>query len=60
MKLGDAVAKVAQPIARFIDFILGTKLEYCPGCRERRTILNEQTLWQVMGKLIRLHNPFKR
>lgn len=38
--LGDAVAVVAQPIARAVDAVLGTDLENCGGCRRRRAALN--------------------
>lgn len=38
--LGDAVAKVAQPIARGIDAIAGTNLQNCPTCPGRQQRLN--------------------
>ena len=38
--LGDAVAAVAQPIARAFDAAFGTHLEGCAGCAERRDALN--------------------
>ncbi len=38
--LGDAVAAVAQPIARGIDAVLGTKVAKCGGCKDRRDRLN--------------------
>lgn len=38
--LGDAVAAVAQPIARGIDWLLGTNLADCAGCSGRREKLN--------------------
>ena len=38
--LGDAVAVVAEPIARFSDAVLGTKLVGCGGCAQRRAALN--------------------
>lgn len=34
--LGDVVALVAKPAARFIDGMIGTDLVNCPGCEERR------------------------
>lgn len=40
MKLGDAVAIVAQPAARGIDAAFGTDLENCSGCAGRRNRLN--------------------
>lgn len=39
--LGDAVAFVAQPIARAIDRILGTNVEGCGGCKARKAALNK-------------------
>ncbi len=30
--LGDAVAAVAQPVAKAIDLVLGTDLQNCIGC----------------------------
>lgn len=38
--LGDAVALVAEPIARLSDAVLGTKLVGCGGCAQRRAALN--------------------
>jgi len=38
--LGDAVAVVAEPIARLSDAVLGTKLVGCGGCAQRRAALN--------------------
>jgi hypothetical protein len=38
--LGDAVATVAQPIARAIDAVAGTKIAECGGCSQRRDALN--------------------
>ena len=39
--LGDAVASVANPIARAIDATFGTKIEGCGGCAKRREALNQ-------------------
>lgn len=39
--LGDAVARVAKPIARIIDKALATKLEDCETCAERQELLNK-------------------
>jgi hypothetical protein len=39
--LGDAVAIVAQPIARMIDKVAGTDIQHCGGCQRRRNKLNE-------------------
>ena len=39
--LGDAVASVAQPIARAIDRVAGTKIAECGGCKKRRAALNK-------------------
>lgn len=38
--LGDAVASVAQPIARGLDRVLGTNLANCGGCKSRQAALN--------------------
>lgn len=38
--LGDLVALVAQPVARMLDFSLGTKLAGCQACSKRRQKLN--------------------
>lgn len=38
--LGDAVAVVAEPIARALDATIGTKLVGCGGCARRRDALN--------------------
>jgi hypothetical protein len=38
--LGDAVAAIAQPIARGLDAVLGTKIQECGGCKRRREALN--------------------
>jgi hypothetical protein len=38
--LGDLVAVVAQPIARTIDRVAGTKLQTCGGCKARQVKLN--------------------
>jgi hypothetical protein len=39
--LGDAVAAVAQPIARAIDRALGTNLQNCGVCKQRQEALNK-------------------
>ena len=39
--LGDAVAFIAQPIARGLDAVLKTKLAECGGCRARKETLNK-------------------
>lgn len=39
--LGDAVAKVAQPIAGAIDAVAGTHLKGCGGCKKRQEKLNK-------------------
>jgi hypothetical protein len=38
--LGDAVAVVAQPIAKMLDLTLGTSIQNCGGCAQRREALN--------------------
>lgn len=40
MKKGDAIALVAQPIARVADALWGTDLQNCPGCSKTKTNLN--------------------
>lgn len=40
--LGDAVAMIAQPIARTIDAAFGTDVQNCGGCKARREALNEK------------------
>ena len=39
--LGDIVYKVANPIARAIDRVAGTKIQGCGGCAKRREALNK-------------------
>lgn len=41
--LGDAVAMIAQPIARTIDAAFGTDVQNCGGCKARQQWLNELT-----------------
>lgn len=41
--LGDRVASIARPIAKTIDAALGTDIEHCGGCDERRRWLNQLT-----------------
>jgi len=38
--LGDAVAMVAQPIAKAIDAIAGTNIQQCGACKKRQEALN--------------------
>jgi len=46
MKLGDAIATGAQPIAKTIDAVWGTDLEHCPKCHKMQQQLNEaHTVW---------------
>lgn len=40
MKTGDAIATVAQPIARGIDTVFGTDLRNCPKCNRMKNNLN--------------------
>ncbi len=37
---GDAVALVAQPVAKALDAALGTKIAGCAGCKKRQERLN--------------------
>lgn len=39
--LGDAVAKVAQPIAGAIDKVFKTNVKGCSACAKRRDMLNQ-------------------
>jgi hypothetical protein len=41
MKTGDAIAEIAQPIAKGIDAIFGTDIQHCGGCSRRRELLNQ-------------------
>lgn len=41
--LGDLVYRVANPIARILDRVLGTRLRGCGGCARRRRALNRWT-----------------
>ena len=38
--MGDIVAKVAQPIAKGLDKVLGTNIQGCGGCKKRQEKLN--------------------
>lgn len=40
MRLGDKIAAFAQPIAKAIDKIAGTKVAGCGGCQKMRQELN--------------------
>jgi hypothetical protein len=40
MKTGDAIAKVAEPIAQGLDWALGTDLQNCGGCKRAQANLN--------------------
>ena len=40
VKPGDAIATVAQPIARGIDYIFGTDVQNCQGCKGRQQFAN--------------------
>jgi hypothetical protein len=40
MKRGDAIASVAQPIAKGIDWALNTDLQNCSGCNKIKSNLN--------------------
>lgn len=39
-KLGDAVAVIAQPVAKVADTVLDTDLQNCGGCAKRQKQLN--------------------
>jgi len=40
--VGDQVERIAQPIAKVIDKVLGTKIQECGGCKRRRDRLNDR------------------
>ncbi len=40
MKLGDAIAFVAEPVARGIDAVAGTNVAGCSGCNKMKENLN--------------------
>ncbi len=49
MKLGDAVAVVAKPIARTIDDVWGTDLEHCAKCDKMQNDLNKvENVWDFV------------
>ena len=39
--LGDRVEKIAQPIAKVIDRVAGTRIQECGGCKKRKAWLNK-------------------
>lgn len=41
--LGDKVERIAKPIAKGIDRMLGTKIEHCKSCKKRKDYLNQLT-----------------
>ncbi len=41
MRLGDAVATFAQPIARGVDAVFGTDIQHCAGCAGRQQRFNQ-------------------
>ena len=49
--LGDAIEKIAQPIASVLDATLGTDIKNCGGCKKRKEALN---------KMVPNVNPFKK
>jgi hypothetical protein len=60
MKLGDAFHTVAQPVAKGLDKVLGTNIQNCQGCNQRREQLNNfgdavyDELFQPRKKKIKL------
>jgi hypothetical protein len=40
MKKGDSIAVIAQPIAKTIDYFLGTDIQNCTGCKKMQNNLN--------------------
>lgn len=45
MKRGDAIAEIAQPIARTIDYFFGTDIQHCSGCKRMQKNLNAGMNW---------------
>lgn len=41
--LGEAVARVAQPVAKAVDAVIGTNLQGCEPCKNRRKKLNQMS-----------------
>ena len=39
--VGDLIHKVANPVAKVIDFVAGTNVQGCGGCAKRRENLNK-------------------
>jgi len=39
--IGDVMHGIAQPIAKSIDMVAGTKIQQCGGCKKRREALNK-------------------
>ena len=54
IRLGDAVAAVAKPIAKALDHLLGTDLTNCGGCAGRRARLNGELPVQSAAPLPQL------
>ena len=40
--LGDRIEKLAQPIARVIDKVAGTRIQGCGACQKRKEYLNKK------------------
>ncbi len=40
--VGDQVERIAQPVAKVIDKVLGTNVQQCGGCKRRRDYLNKK------------------
>jgi len=40
--LGDVVHAVAQPVAKVIDAVVGTRIQGCAGCGRRRAKWNRK------------------
>jgi len=40
--LGDRVKRIAQPIARAIDRVVGTNIQGCDACQKRQEYLNKK------------------
>ncbi len=40
VKTGNVIATVAKPIAKTIDYFLGTDIQHCSGCKRMQNNLN--------------------
>lgn len=45
--LGDTVAKIANPIAKVLDRIVGTEFSTCLPCKRRQEFLNKAVPYKL-------------